>query len=47
MNNYFAEGLEACKEIVEFSIVFNHVEVITYTFAYFSKVENETSEILK
>ena len=47
VNNYFDEGLMAWKANIDIQPVFNHYKAVTYMCAYFSKSEDETSEIMK
>ena len=47
INGYFVEGLQAWKANIDIQPVFNHYKAVTYMCAYFSKVEDETSEAMK
>ena len=47
MNNYFPEDLEAWKANIDIQDVFDHYKAVTYMCVYFSKAENETSEVMK
>ena len=47
INNHFVEGLQAWKANIDVHLVLNHQKAVTYMCAYFSKADNETSEVMK
>ena len=45
--NVFVDSLQAWKANLDMQLIFNHYKVVTYMCAYFSKVQDETSEAMK
>ena len=47
LKNYFAEGLRAWTANTDIQPGFSHHKAVTYVCSYFSKAEDETSEVMK
>ena len=47
INNFFTEGLQAWKINTDTQPVVNHYQAVTYMCIYFSKSEDETTEVMK
>ena len=47
INNFSEGSLQAWQANIDIQPVFNHYKVVTYMCSYFSKAEDETSEVMK